>query len=291
MKKKYRLRIVCAIAAIAVGIFVGLSLVQSAPASKPAQWTAIIDPVSPNLKALPDQNRVYVNGQDGVTIRTGSSSCGNGNNKTFSTYISFQIALPEQIQFSLGGLLAGGILISGAECQFPENNEFWPGCLFTFLNKPQPYAGYQFLNFFFSTAGCEEKISADFTKMAVGTWLKMNFSMALRWDSLECLSCDGANSVDLRAHGHIHNGEYLPDIYVFRDSESEWTIRVATEFDNPDFQTYPPLLTLRDLIRVFYCECVEKTGRGGRTYYEKQYSDAAWAKTPVAFQIKFIKTQ
>jgi hypothetical protein len=185
----------------------------------------------------------------------------------------------------------GGILIPGAACLFPGSIGPWPLCLTDFLNKPQPYEGYQFINFFFSTAGCEEKISADFTKMAIGTWMKMNFSMALRWDSLECLSCDGANSVDMRAHGYIHPGQPVPDISIYRDSENEWTANVATDFDNPGFQACSPSLGLCDLIRVFYCECVEKTGRGGQTYYEKQYSDAAWAKTPVAFQIKFIKTQ
>jgi len=294
MKKKYQLKIVSVIAVVTVGTFLGLSLVQSAPAPGPSKWSAIILPGSSNLQALPDPNRVYVDGQEGITISTGSSTCGSGKNMTFYTHITFQVALPSQILFSLGALDPGEVSPPAVVCGFPVGGNIWPECLANFLNQPQPYEGYHFVYFYFSTPGCEDRISSDFTKMEIGTWLKMNLTLRLRSDNIDVdcpYGCGGGHSIDARAHGWIHDGQLLPDIWVYRDSENEWTVNIDTSFDNPGFQTYPPPLALRDLIWEYYCECVLKTGKGGRTYYEKQFVDAAWTRTHLAFQIKFIKTQ
>lgn len=264
---------------------------------KPPKWAAFIQPSSANLIALPADDHVYVSGEDGVTISTGINRCGTGKTMTNYSYINLQVMLPSQVLFSIASFEDWWSDPSLVSCGFPAGGSTWPECLGAFLSQPQPYEGYQSAVLRFSTSGCEDRVSADFMQMPIGTWLKANLLIYLdsqHNSGLDCPEgCDEYNYHRLRARarGHIFPGEMYPDIYIFRDGENEWTVHVDTHFQNPDYQ-YPedfPYMSLCDHFYEQYCVCVEKIGKRGKIVYEQEYKDPAWAKAHLNFQIKFFK--
>jgi hypothetical protein len=290
MRRFSAIKVVGIAAFCLMGFILGLSLVNGATGSKTPQWSARIDPSSPNLKAVfPNgyPTREFVNGENGVTIQSGGSSCGNRQSKIYTSYISLQIALPGQIEFVNLTPQESAIWDASRLCQFPflSGSTKWPDCLTYFLSQPQPYDGYQLIALSFNTPGCEEKTSYDFTEMTIGETMRMNFSMDLRWDSIDCLRCE-ENNISMVAHGTDWS---VPDVSIHRDNDNEWTVAVDTDFTNP---LYYPCIDWRscDGIKAFYCTCVEKHNHKGVAYYEKQYVGAAWTKAKVAFKITFTRS-
>jgi hypothetical protein len=281
-----------------VALFLSFSLVLANTAGKPVKWMAIILP-SENLQGCPSPDQVYVSGENGINISTGTSRCGTGKTMTFYSYINFKVMLPSQIMFTLGTLVEGWSDPDLVKCGFPIGGPYWPLCLANFLSQPQPYEGYQDVTLRFCTAACEDRVSSNFTQMEVGSWLKTNMVLYIESQQDTGTECpedcnpDKYHLVRARARGYIPEGQLRPDIYISRDSENEWTVYVDTNFLNPDYQ-YPddiPYMSACDLIYEQYCVCVPKTGKGGKTFYGKEFKDAAWTKTNLKFQIKFIKTQ
>jgi hypothetical protein len=211
-----------------VTLFFFLPRTRANTAGKPPKWRAEILSSSQNMQGYPAPEHIYVSGENGVTISSGTSRCGTGPTMTYYSYIDFQISLPTQILFTLSTLQPfwsdpDPTLVS---CGFPETQGSWPSCLFNFLSQPQPYEGYQFALLRFSTCGCEDRTDSDFTKMLVGSWLKTNFRFYIDSSQNAGRDCpQDCNSVNYHrvrgtAHGYIKNGSPMPDIYIFRDSEN-----------------------------------------------------------------------
>jgi hypothetical protein len=273
-----------------------MNLVQAG--GKPVKWTAAVLNTSQNLQAYP-LGKVYVGGEDGVSITNGISWCGSGSIKNYYSYISFEIALPSQILLYLD---PADFYESGFEsdptiykCGFPTSGGgVWPYCLADFLNSPQPYMGYRNVKFNFLTPACEGRTSTDFTQMEIGQSLKLYLSFGIAGQNFsdECSECIPENYHNIwgKAHGFISSSSGLPDIYITRDSQNEWTVTVDTYFNNPDYQN-SQYVNGNDQIIEHYCVCVRKTGKGGRITYEKEIKYPAWTKTHLGFQIKFTKSQ
>jgi len=243
----------------------------------------------PSVQAYPS-NEVYITGQDGVSITDGSGRCGSGADATNYSYLLLQIALPSQVSFDLGALTDYWSDTSLDTCGFPDCAGSWPACLLTFLSQLQPQPKYRNVYFLIATAGCEDNRSSDFRTMAIGTSLRAGLTLRIDPENsgADCQAgCPGEHSVWFKARGY----EWAlgqPDIYIYRDSATVWTVHVSTNFDNPAYQSgnsWP----YRDAIFEKYCTCTLKTGKGGKSYWATEYFDSAWAKTHLEFQIKFTK--
>jgi len=253
---------------------------------------------SRNLRAYPP-GKVYVGGEDGISITNGISWCGSGSTKYYYSHISLEIALPSLVLLNLN---PADFYDSGVDpdptiykCGFPPSGVgSWPICLAEFLTSPQPYMGYQYVKFNFLTPACEGRTSTDFTQMPIGQWLKLFLSFGIAGQNLsdDCSACFPENYHNIwgKAHGFISSPSGLPDIYITRDSQNEWTVTADTYFNNPDFQN-SQYVSGNDQIIEHYCVCVQKTGKGGRITYEKELKYPAWTKTHLGFQIKFTKSQ
>jgi hypothetical protein len=296
MRKHSYLKILGIIGFCVAAFLVGLSLVHGAP-GKVAKWQVQILPSlslqALDLSGIPSSDRLYIGGQDGVTISDGAARCGSGADATNYTYLSFQISTPSQLLFMLGSPLDSGPGPQGNLCGFPGGSLSWPDCLFSFLNQPQPAQGYDRVYFFFATGACEDRGSTDFRLMPVNTWLRVSMDMRivpLNYTGDCPTGCPDNHMVIGRAHGLDPGDGNFPDIYIYRDSFDSWTVHVSTNFDNPSYQDHPsPYLMFRDLIFETYCNCVLQNGKGGRKTWVWQSFDSAWVRTHLEFNIRFTK--
>jgi hypothetical protein len=119
-----------------VALFLSFPLVLANNAGKPAKWEAKFFDSSINLKGYPDPNQVYVSGENGINISTGTSRCGTGTTMTFYSYINFKVMLPSQIKFALGLLDPSWSDPDPdlVKCGFPDiETNAWPSCLENFF--------------------------------------------------------------------------------------------------------------------------------------------------------------
>ncbi len=302
MKKLSNLKLICLLGILVVAlVLVATNLIHAK--GKPIKWTAVILESSSNLWGIGDPEGggwTYKAGVDGVDIHSGTSTCSSRNDKTYSSYIMFDIRLPSQIQFVLGGDTIG---VNQEEqenvtCGFPlPTGSIWPSCLFDFLNFPQPFddpvpnmPDYQLVHFIFSTQNCPDREDFNFLDMPIGDskTMKLRFSIVGQNTSGDCDDCNEFNYHNVSGVAHGYSNQ--PDIFIYRESENEWVVSVNTLFDNPDYQGPSPYYNLVDHIFETYCKCTPISSKGKSKRMQKEYKYSGWMKTLLHFEIKFIKS-
>jgi hypothetical protein len=165
-----------------------------------------------------------------------------------------------------------------------------------FLALPQPnFESYQDVNLFFSFGGCDNPKAFDFRTMGVGTVLKGNLQVQIVPPNLAATCPDGCppySHVFGRVHGHDVATLEGYDIYIKRTGNNEWTIHVATAFDNPDYPVSPTgdsNCFLTDGLFEEYCTCTQVPGRGGKTSYQTQYLFPSFVRGSLNFEIALTK--
>jgi hypothetical protein len=294
-------------AAKVIGLAAALALVltfsathATQAASKPSvRWQATFA-TEGSATLGPDSGGTYYGGVNGVSITNGQSSCGNGNEKFYFSYLEMRVAPTRHVDFSALPVTfqdwfgpEPGDVVPG----FPGvGSASWPANLAEFLSSPQPYDGtnggveYQYVSVRFSTCDCENRTSTDLLQMPVGTTLRANVQITIFSHAQTCPPEDPSNldyNVNMRAHGYQPVGETSPDVSITRDTTSQWTAHVNSMLENPAYQDSDwPLLN--DFVEGMYTNCTLKSGRGGKTSWSADYIEAA-TKARLTFDLQFTK--
>jgi hypothetical protein len=281
--------------AAALAVIVAFSATRATQAaSKPSVrwWATFTTEESATLRS--DDGGPYYGGVDGVSITNGQSSCGNGNEKFYFSYLEMRVAPTRHVDFSAlpdtfhdpFGPEPGDVVPV-----FPGvTSADWPANLAEFLSSPQPYEGYQYVSVRFSTCDCENRTSTDLLQMPVGTTLRANVQITIFSHAQTCPPEDPSNldyNVNMRAHGYQPGGETPPDVSITRISATQWIAHVDSLLDNPayDDEAWP---LLNDFVEGMYTNCTLKSGRGGKTSWSAEYIEA-YTKAQLTFDLQFTK--
>ena len=286
-----------------IALVVLVSLVFLLGGTKPVQytWKAVILDSSLNLAGglggVYDSDYggwVYNDGDESANVAVFIRTYSSRGTNTFTPVFILEVLTPTQIGLQGVAIDSFGYDQSLNSCGFPGlQGSTLPSCWQSFLNQPQPRAGYQSASFMHEGARCMTQEEADFTKMDIGDTRVMRLSFQIRGQNImgNCDDCDPTNyhQVDGDAHGYLKGGNY--DIYLTREDENKWKVIVNTAFDNQDHNaSFPDAFSWQDdKIWESYCECVyQKVGK--RNVLTKYIRQSSWARAHIAYEILFIRT-
>jgi len=291
-------------AAILAAFLAFLALPSSqASAAKPIRWKATIVPIDGANLIGPTTD--FVGGVDNVNINYGldtdSESCGPTGNSL--SYLLLQVFNPSSQSLQIINMSGfSGYATLPPSYGFPNTTtNIWPDCVADFLSSgPHPTADYPVVSLRFSTCGCGNT-TTDFMKMGVGATIPVHFELLFFSHIWSCPAPSAQKTflnLQMNAHGYVKTVGSLPDIYITRISQTEWTAYVDTKFDNGAFQKTETDLDsasadwpVRDSDNILgqYATCDWiKAPKGNKRIWTTTYHYPC-AKAPFKFQIVFTK--